>query len=366
MCEHRNPIQCIVPPYIVEKMLESEDAETRQEALKNLRRSSYIRRLRADTQARSSQFAAFSDIAVEAHNAQMVRQVFDCENREIVPGRLVRSEGEDSKGDPVVDQVYDGAGDTWTYYKEVHRRNSINDGGMIIKSNIHYGNRVDNAFWFPNPVKQMVYGDGSGTIFTNLTGSLDVIGHELTHGVIEHEGNWVYEFQSGALNESFADVFGSLVKQYKLKQDVNTADWLIGVEVMAQPNEEKPIYALRSLKEPGKAYQNHPVLGDDPQPATMDNYKDLPIWEDNGGVHINSGIPNHAFYLAAINFGGYAWQKAGEIWYRAMRSSQLRPTSSTPINFIKAAEATIQIARELFGSDAERIVGKAWSEVQVI
>jgi Zn-dependent metalloprotease len=350
---------------MIEKILDSGDAETRQAALRNLRRSSYIRRLRSETQTRGSQVAAFTDMAVEAHNAQLVRQVFDCEKREIVPGRLVRSEGENPTGDRAVDAAYDGAGDTWTYYKEVHRRNSIDDGGMIVKSNVHYGDRVDNAFWFPSPIKQMVYGDGSGEIFTNLTGSLDVIGHELTHGVIEHEGDWVYEFQSGALNESFADVFGSLVKQYKLKQDAKAADWLIGVEVMVQSGAGQP-YALRSLKEPGKAYQNHPKLGDDPQPATMDDYKDLPIWNDNGGVHYNSGIPNHAFYLAAVNFGGYSWEKAGQIWYRAMRSSQLRPTSSAPINFVKAASATIQIAREQFGSDAERIVEKAWKEVKVI
>jgi Zn-dependent metalloprotease len=349
---------------MVEKILESAgDANIREAALRNLQRSSLIRNRRAEIQERGSQFIAFPDMAVEAHNAQLVRQVFDCENRDIVPGRLVRSEGEAPTGDSAVDAAYDGAGDTWIYYKEVHRRNSIDDGGMIIKSNVHYDDRVDNAFWFPD-IKQMVYGDGSGEIFTNLTGSLDVIGHELTHGVIQHEGDWVYKFQSGALNESFSDVFGSLVKQYKLKQDVNSADWLIGVEVMVQSGAGQP-YALRSLKEPGKAYRNHPVLGDDPQPATMANYKDLPEWRDNGGVHINSGIPNHAFYLAAIDFGGYAWEKAGQIWYRAMRSSQLRPTS-TPINFVKAAEATIQIAREQFGSDAERIVEKAWKEVKVI
>lgn len=364
MCEHRNPVQCIVPPYMVEKILESEDATIREAALRNLQRSSYIRSRRAEIQERGPQAAMVKDLAIEAHNAQIFRQVYDCGHREIVPGKLARSEGEGATGDPAVDAAYDGAGDTWAYYKEVHRRNSIDDGGMIMKSNVHYGNRVDNAFWFPD-TKQMVYGDGSDEIFTNLTGSLDVIGHELTHGVIQHEGNWIYEFQSGALNESFADVFGSLVKQYKRQQDVKTADWLIGVEVMVQSGAEQP-YALRSLKEPGKAYRNHPILGDDPQPATMDDYKDMPIWRDRGGVHMNSGIPNHAFYLAAIDFGGYAWEKAGQIWYWAMRSSQMRPTPSTSLNFVKAAEATMQVAREKFGTDAERIIEKAWREVKVI
>ncbi len=364
MCEHRNPIQCIMPPYMVEKMLESGDERIRRAALKNLQRSSFIRNRRAEIQERGSQFAAFTDMAVEAHNAQLIRQVYDCENRDIVPGRLVRSEGEAPTGDPAVDEAYDGAGDTWTYYKEIHNRNSIDDDGMIIKSNVHYGDDEDNAFWFPD-IKQMVYGDGD-IIFTRLTRSLDVIGHELTHGVIQHEGDWVYRFQSGALNESFADVFGSLVKQYNLKQDVKEADWLIGVDVMLQPSDGKPTYALRSMKEPGKAYQNHPILGDDPQPATMDDYQDLPIWQDNGGVHINSGIPNHAFYLAAIDFGGNAWEKAGHIWYRAMDGSSLRPTPFRPINFVRAAEATIQVAREQFGSDAEKIVQSAWRRVKVI
>ena len=223
MCEHRNPIQCIMPPYMLEKMLESGDERIRQAALRNLQRSSFVRNRRAEIQERGSQFASFTDMAVEAHNTELIRQVYDCENRDIVPGRLVRSEGEPPTGDPAVDEAYDGAGDTWTYYKEVHNRNSIDDEGMIVKSNVHYNgldsngsDPDDNAFWFPDD-KQMVYGDGH-LIFTRMTRSLDVIGHELTHGVIQHEGNWIYQFQSGALNESFADVFGALVKQYHLKQ----------------------------------------------------------------------------------------------------------------------------------------------------
>ena len=368
MCEHINPIQCIMPPYMLEKMLESGDEQIRQYALKNLQRSSFIRNQRAEIQGMGFQFATPIDMAVEAHNAELVRQVYDCENGDMVPGKLVRSEGEGATGDEAVDEAYDGAGDTWTYYKEVHNRNSIDDNGMIIKSNVHYNGMDsngadpdDNAFWFPIE-KQMVYGDGK-FVFTRLTRSLDVIGHELTHGVIQHEGDWVYEFQSGALNESFADVFGSLVKQYTLKQEAKEADWLIGVDVMLQPAEGKPTYALRSMKEPGKAYQNHPILGDDPQPATMDDYQDLPRWRDFGGVHINSGIPNYAFYLAAMDFGGYAWEKAGKIWYRAMDGNYL---NSRRINFVRAAEATMQVAREQFGSDAEKIVQKAWRGVKVI
>lgn len=360
MCEHRNPIQCIVPPYMTQRMLDSDDAQIRQVALRNLQRGFHIRSLRAEIQERSPRLTGFMNMAIEAHNAQLFRRVYDAGHLELLPGKLVRSEGENATGDPAVDEAYVGAGDTWTYYQQVHRRNSIDDAGMIIESTVHYGELVDNAFWFSDR-KQMVYGDGSGKVFNRLTSSLDVIGHELTHGVIQHEGNWIYRFQSGALNESFADVFGSLVKQYNRGQDVNDADWLIGQDVMVQP-EGEPIYALRSLKAPGEAYKNHPILGDDPQPATMDNYKDLPLWDDNGGVHYNSGIPNHAFYLVAKDFGGKAWQKAGEIWYRTLRSNRMgfNPT------FIRAAEVTIQIAREQFGVDAERIVQNAWRQVKVI
>jgi Zn-dependent metalloprotease len=205
----------------------------------------------------------------------------------------------------------------------------------------------------------MVFGDGDGVIFTDFTGSLDVIGHELTHGVTEYTAGLEYHNQSGALNESMSDVMGSLVKQWTLKQTAEQADWLIGPEVFTPGIEAD---ALRSLKAPGHAYDNK-TFGKDPQPAHMDDYVDLPDTDegDNGGVHINSGIPNHAFYLAAIAIGGNAWEVAGRIWYQSLRAST--PTT----DFAGFAETTISKAGELYGvgGSQQTAVREAWRRVGV-
>ena len=226
---------------------------------------------------------------------------------------------------------------------------------MNIIQTVHYGVDYNNAFWNG---EQMVYGDGDGEIFTRFTTDIDIIAHELSHGVISSEANLNYVNQSGALNESFADIFGSMVKQYKLMQKAKDADWLVGKEVLIGDR-----YALRSLKAPGTAYEDHPVIGDDPQPATMDDYNDLPEWNDNGGVHLNSGIPNHAFYLASMKIGGYAWEKTGLIWYIAL--TELLRSNAT---FRKAAQVTISVARQKYGkgSDEVKAVKQAWKEVKVL
>ena len=201
---------------------------------------------------------------------------------------------------------------------------------MKLDSTVHYGEDYNNAFWNGT---QMVYGDGDGEIFQRFTKSIDVIGHELTHGVTQYEAALEYEGQAGALNESFSDVFGSLVKQYSLKQKADKADWLIGNGLFTR--KVKGI-ALRSMKEPGTAY-NDPTIGKDPQPGHMKDY--VKTTSDNGGVHINSGIPNRAFYLTAMELGGYAWEKAGKIWYIAL-TERLRERS----NFQSLATITFEIA----------------------
>jgi Zn-dependent metalloprotease len=135
----------------------------------------------------------------------------------------------------------------------------------------------------------MVFGDGDGAICGRMTSSLDVIGHELAHGVTEDEAGLEYFGKSGALNESLSDVFGSLIEQHRRNQKADEADWLIGNEVWTPQIQGD---ALRSMKAPGTAYDD-PLIGKDPQPAHMRDYVDTT--KDNGGVHINSGIPNHAF-----------------------------------------------------------------------
>src|SRR5512135_1174346 len=188
----------------------------------------------------------------------------------------------------------------------------------------------------------MVFGDGDGQIFNRFTIALDVIGHELSHGVTEDEAQRQYFRQSGALNESMSDVFGSLIKQFVRNQGAQDADWLIGEGLLASGING---VALRSMRDPGSAYDD-PLLGKDPQPKHMDNY--VNTFSDNGGVHINSGIPNHAFYQAAIRIGGYAWEKTGRIWYDALRERQLRPNTG----FRSFARITCDIAGRLFGTNS--------------
>jgi Zn-dependent metalloprotease len=209
----------------------------------------------------------------------------------------------------------------------------------------------------------MVFGDGDGVRFNRFTISMDIMAHELTHGVTQSTAQLQYWDQPGALNESISDVFGSLVKQYHGKESVDEADWLIGERLLVAEGQ-----ALRSLKAPGTAYDN-PALGKDPQPAHMDNY--VQTVADHAGVHINSGIPNKAFYnvATAIAAGAqdeeykYAWNGAGRIWYSALRDPRLQPTD----RFLAFAQATARAARRLFPSDDlfENAVRVGWQQVGI-
>ncbi len=279
------------------------------------------------------------------------RTVYDAQHGMSLPGRPVRREGDPATADVSVNEAYDALGATAHYFKKVHARNSIDGRGLPLDATVHYRRSFNNAFWNG---RQMVFGDGDGEIFGRFTQSLDIIGHELTHGVTQYEAGLEYEGQSGALNEHMSDVFGSLVKQYALGQTARKADWLIGAGLWA-PGVQG--IALRSMRAPGTAYDD-PRIGRDPQPAHMDGYVDTA--DDNGGVHINSGIPNHAFYLAAIGFGGRAWVKAGKVWYLALTQTLRRDA-----DFMVAAAATVDAAGTQFGTKGASIVRAAWKLVGI-
>jgi Zn-dependent metalloprotease len=240
----------------------------------------------------------------------------------------------------------------FNFLSDIFQRNSIDDAGMNLMGSVHYGQKYNNAFWNGH---QMVFGDGDGVYFNRFTVSLDIIGHELAHGITARTANLAYSGQSGALNESVSDVFGSMLKQYNLNQEAADADWLIG-EGLYTSNVRGD--ALRSMKAPGTAY-NDPVLGKDPQPATFDDF--VATISDAGGVHINSGIPNHAFYLVAVAFGGYSWEKAGQIWYATLKDSRLQPNA----DFKAFANLTADNALKAFGDSAKDIVTQAWTDVGV-
>lgn len=352
--------QCcfIAPPHLLARMVESEDEARREAAIRTLAASASMRTQRSLTmdvmRQLDSEPLRHDFLGPSGEERQIV---YDARRsgRSVLPGLTVRCEGDPASEDRAVNEAYDGADSVYDFYRGVLGRDSIDGKGLELVSSVHYGVRFDNAFWNGT---QMVYGDGSGHLFVEggLTGAVDVIGHEMTHGVIQHTAGLHYGGQTGALNESIADVFGSLVKQYRLGQSAGEADWLIGDGALVP----QLGMALRSLKEPGTAYRG------DPQPGHMAHYVDLPDdndpRNDDGGVHINSGIPNRAFYLAATAIGGNAWERPGRIWYAAL-TERLEADS----DFKAAAAATIDVAGELFdpGGPERAAVENAWRQVGV-
>ncbi|MEU4196498.1 M4 family metallopeptidase [Kribbella sp. NPDC026611] len=334
----------IIPPYLLEQLERSVDDP-------NLR-ARFRLSLQHDAVLRSRPAAGLGRASAEGG---LRREVYDAEHGTDLPGTLVRSEGEDAVQDQSANQAYDGTGATWTMYHDCFGRDSIDGAGLILTSTVHYDRGYANAFW---DGAQMVFGDGDGEIFGGFTASIDVTGHELTHGVTQYTANLAYDGQSGALNESISDVFGSLAKQYALGQSAEEADWLIGAGLF-MPGVQG--VALRSMKAPGTAYDD-PRLGKDPQPDTMAGY--VETTDDNGGVHLNSGIPNRAFYLVAAALGGNAYDDAGKIWYTTLTSGTL----SESADFKTFAEATQAAARDLFGADSSQVaaVTTAWQTVGVL
>jgi Zn-dependent metalloprotease len=303
---------------------------------------------------RTRRAAAINSLLDRVARGQKRRTIYTANNTQRLPGNRVRSEGDPPTGDPAVDEAYEYMGDTYDFYLEVFNRDSVDDQGFPLNGTVHFGRDYDNAFW---DGQRMIYGDGDGEQFERFTKSVDVIGHELTHGVTQYEAALIYWGQPGALNESISDVFGSLVKQYVNNQKAEKADWIIG-EGLFTPNVNG--VGIRSMKEPGTAYDD-PVLGKDPQPAHMKNY--VKGFQDNGGVHINSGIPNHAFYLAAVKLGGYAWEKAGLIWYQTLQSPLLQKAA----RFSTFARLTVLMARQLFpGGGEQQAVRESWAEVGIV
>jgi Zn-dependent metalloprotease len=339
--------QTIVPPHIFEHL--SKLPEARWPGLAERARESLL--FSAELRAERGVSPHEASLTASTPGKGLRRALYDAEQGFELPGRIVRREAEDPTGDLAVDEAFDALGSTWNYFSKVHARDSIDGKGLPLDASVHYRRAYNNAFWNG---RQMVFGDGDGRIFGRFTQSLDVIGHELTHGVTQYEAGLEYQGQSGALNEHMSDVFGSMVKQYTLGQTAKKADWLIGEGLWAPGVKGK---ALRSMKAPGTAYDD-PRIGKDPQPAHMDGYVDTV--DDNGGVHLNSGIPNHAFYLAAIGFGGKAWEKAGKVWYRALTGMLRRDA-----DFMVAASATVEAAGELFDTKGATIVRTAWKQVGI-
>jgi Zn-dependent metalloprotease len=292
----------------------------------------------------------------KATDGKRERFIHDAAHKEQLPGRIVRAEGAAKVRDAAVNEAYENIGITLDFFSNVFNRDSLDAAGMDVIASVHYGRNFSNAMWNG---AQMLFGDGDGVGIRGFTQSLDIVAHELTHavtqyaipgglGVVRKQGKPDLAGEAGALNESISDVFASLVKQWHRRQDAKKADWLLGEGILAPALG----HAVRSLKEPGNPARTYEA---DHQVAHMSRYV------AGGDVHANSGIPNHAFYLAATAIGGHAWEHAGRIWYDAV--GKLRPKST----FADAAHATADAAARLFGtaSAEQQAVRAAWQKVGV-
>ncbi|WP_040166397.1 M4 family metallopeptidase [Microbacterium gorillae] len=340
----------IVPPYLLTRIAA---AEPRFPTAAEVARRTLLMDSRARTHRAELRFTVDGGRLVAEATPAPERTVADARGTETLPGTTVRREDDPPVSDIAVNQAFDGLGATYALYWDAFRRDSIDGTGMPLDATVHYGHAYDNAFWNG---ERVVFGDGDGEVFQGFTGSLSVIGHEMSHGVIERTAALVYQGQSGALNESIADVFGALTEQHALGQTAAQASWLIGAGLFTTAVHG---VALRSMKAPGTAYDD-PELGRDPQPASMRDY--VTTTEDNGGVHLNSGIPNHAFYLVATALGGPAWERAGSIWYDALTGGL---SASADFAAFAAATVTAAVAAHGTGSEEAVAVSAAWRAVGV-
>jgi Zn-dependent metalloprotease len=284
----------------------------------------------------------------------MARIVHDAGNLSALPGRLARAEGDPPTGDEAVDETYDGLGATYSLFWDVYALDFLDGRSSKLPAVVHYERAWNNTAWNG---QWLLVGDGDNHLFNRFSNCIEIIGHELTHAVISAQTPLTFWGESGTLSESIADVFGSLVKQYLLGQTATEADWLIGAGLLADGVHG---IALRSMSEPGTAYDDR-LLGKDSQPAHMRDF--VRTTSDNGGIHINTGIPNRAFYLVATALGGYAWERAGRIWYESLRDPQLHPDARLG----DFADVTHTTAQRLYSelSDEALAVKYGWDIVGV-
>jgi Zn-dependent metalloprotease len=255
--------------------------------------------------------------------------------------------GDGTEGDraTVGADAHFGAAMTWDYYLEVHGRNGVFDDGSGVYSRVHYGRDYNNAYW-SDSCRCMTYGDGDGTSMSPLV-SLDVAGHEMTHGVTAATADLVYSGESGGINESISDIFGTAVEFYAAARSSQVPDYLIGEDVWTPGT---PGDALR--------YMDHPTLDG----RSIDHYSQYTSTMD---VHYSSGLVNNVFYLmceggtndtSGMSVTGIGLDKAEKIFYRALT---VYMTSGT--DFAGARTATVQAATDLYGSTTATLVAQAWT-----
>lgn len=284
--------------------------------------------------------------AIDEIKSKRNRETYDCKHKTELPGDLSLQEQSPLSSDLVLNAAHVNSANAYAYYLTLFNRSSLDGNGMTIKSSAHYGTNYNNAFWNG---EEMVYGDGDGSFFREMTRGLDVCVHEISHAVTQFTCKLVYYAQPGALNESFSDMMGIACKHWVNKQfEPEKANWLMGDEIVGT---DFPGVAIRSFKDE-KAYKG------DNQPKHMKNYK----WtlQDNMGVHTNSGIPNHFFYQLCLIMNRPSYDRPAQIVYKA-HTEYVGSTTG----FKDYAKATYKAAQTLYGEPEMQAVKKAWQNVGI-
>ncbi len=332
----------IVPPDVLQKY--SRDASLPDDTRKALQ-ASYLETQRLRGLREAHRIATLRDperfAASKVAPHVPLQHLFDCKNRKNLPGTPVPKPTAGFK------TVFDTTAKVAEFYQSVLGRNSVDDKGHDLVSSLHYDKQYDNAFWNG---QQMVYGDGDGQLFTAMYGSPDVIGHELTHGVTQNESALRYEGESGALNESISDVFGTVFNQWLHRWTVADAEgWLVGAGIMAPPAVAKGFTCLRDMLQPSARHCLSPQ---------RETYAEL---DPTADVHDNSGVPNKAFALFARALGGTAWTDAIHVWYDTCTSRTLRADAT----FAEFAALTVASAAKRGGEALAAPCTTAWRTVGV-
>lgn len=274
-----------------------------------------------------------------------IQKIYNAGHRESLPGTLLTA----PYTDQAASRALAGTAATYKLYSEVYKRDSLDGKGMTLISTVNFGVGYNNAYWQGS---QMVYGNGDGRIFTDFTSDLDVEGHELTHGFTQHTVGLTYQNEAGGLNEFHSDFVGAQVKQRVKNQTADTADWLVGDQVLIGPG------ALRNMLKPGTGYTNHPILGNDPQISHMSQFK------KGMDPHISSGIANAALSNACVEVGGHTWETLGPVVFDVMTNGSIGPNCT----FAQFATASIYSVIKIKGTDSKehKALVRGWRNVGVI
>lgn len=268
--------------------------------------------------------------------------VFDCRQTLELPGTVVAQP--QGSLDGAIQRAHAESRHFARFLRSVFQRNSLDDAGMPLLSSVHYGKNTNNALWNG---RQMVYGDGDGALFVDMTLGRDVIGHELGHGVVQHALRRGQGAAPGWLNEHLADCFGVMFAQWRSPRADGPGACMIGRDILGPTLRQRGLRCVRDLADPAAAHCLAPL------PAHCRELR------PGMGAYDRSGPPNLAFCTACHCMGGASWQTVGQVWYHVMARAQLRAN----VGLAGFAASTRQAAAALLGPRGEKAVDRGWQEV---